>query len=93
MDYKMKNAIYLSKEGKDQYVNMFAMGSRGRIVNSDEFNYKDSEDPIVLRGILKHKIMKRCWLDGRDFYFMDTGYLGNHRSPLNPMGWKYYQTA
>lgn len=86
----MKNAIYLSKEGKDQYINMFAMGSRGRIVNSDEFDYKSSNDPIVMRGILKHKIMKRCWLDGRDFYFMDTGYFGNQRNPLNPMGWKYY---
>jgi hypothetical protein len=86
----MNNWIFLSKEGKDEYVNMFAVGSGGRVINTDDFNYKDSEDPIVLRGILKHKIMKRCWLDGRDFYFMDTGYMGNNVNPLNPMGWKYY---
>ena len=86
----MNNWIFLSKEGKDEYINMFAIGSGGRVINSDDFNYKDSEDPIVLRGILKHKIMKRCWFGGRDFYFMDTGYMGNQPSPLNPMGWKYH---
>lgn len=86
----MNNWIFLSKEGKDEYINMFAMGSGGRVINTDDFDYRDSEDPIILRGILKHKIMKKCWLDGRDFYFMDTGYMGNMRGPLNPMGWKYY---
>jgi len=86
----MKNAIYLSKGGEDEYINSFAIGSGGRIINSDDFNYDDSEDPIVLRGILKHKIMKRCWFEGRDFYFMDTGYMGNQRGPLNPMGWKFW---
>lgn len=86
----MNNWIFLSKEGNDEYINAFAMGSGGRVVNTDEFKYNDSEDPVVLRGILKHKIMKRCWFEGRDFYFMDTGYMGNQKGPLNPMGWKYY---
>ena len=86
----MNNWIFLSKDGKDEYINMFAMGSKGRIINTDDFNYDDSEDPIILRGILKHKIMKKCWLYGRDFYFMDTGYMGNLPGPLNPMGWKYW---
>jgi hypothetical protein len=86
----MNNWIFLSKEGKDEYINMFAIGSGGRVINSDDFKYDHSEDPLVLRGILKHKIMKRCWFEGRDFYFMDTGYMGNQPSPLNPMGWKYH---
>ena len=86
----MNNWIFLSKEGKDEYVNMFAIGRVGRVIYTVDFDYRDSDDPIILRGILKHKIMKKCWLDGRDFYFMDTGYMGNHRGPLNPMGWKFY---
>lgn len=86
----MNNWIFLSKDGKDEYINMFAIGSGGRVINTDDFEYNDSEDPIVLRGILKHKIMKKCWLYNRDFYFMDTGYMGNQRSAINPMGWKYY---
>ena len=86
----MNKCIFLSKEGKDEYVNMFANGSGGRIVNSDNFNYDDSIEPIVLRGILKHKIMKQCWKDGRTFYYVDTGYFGNERTNANPNGWKHW---
>ena len=86
----MNNWIFLSKEGKDEYINMFASGSQGEIINLDNFDYDASDNPIVLRGILKKKIMQRCWLNGRDFYFMDTGYMGNHPGVNNPHGWKYF---
>ena len=86
----MKNAIYLSKNGEDPYINMFALGSGGRVIRTEDFNYDDSTDPIVMRGILKHKLMKQCWDNQRDFYFVDTGYLGNQRSRENANGWKYY---
>jgi len=89
----MNNWIFLSKEGKDEYINMFAIGSGGRVVNTDDFKYSETDDPIVLRGILKKKIIQKCWLGGRDFYFMDTGYLGNQQGPLNPMGWKVEETV
>lgn len=69
--------IFLSKDGQDEYINMLAH-SVGQTPIS-EFDYNASSDPIVLRGILKHKIMKRCWADGRDFYYVDTGYFGNGR--------------
>jgi hypothetical protein len=55
--------IFLSKGGEDEYVNMFAAGCSSRITNTDYFKYEDSAAPILLRGILKHKIMKRCWED------------------------------
>jgi hypothetical protein len=69
--------IFLSKGGQDQYINMFAQGSGTTAVS--DFDYSSTQDPIVLRGILKHKLMKRCWSDQRDFYYMDTGYFGNGR--------------
>ena len=72
-----KNWIFLSQSGRDEYVNMFAHGCGTDPVDSDHFDYDSSNDPIVLRGILKHKIMKQCWEDGRDFYYIDTGYFGN----------------
>ena len=69
--------IFLSKDGQDEYVNMLA-NSCGTNPVSD-FDYAAGSDPIVLRGILKHKLMKQCWQDGRTFYYMDTGYFGNGR--------------
>lgn len=84
----MSNWIFYSKDGEDPYINMFALGCRTTPVS--EFNYEDSREPIVLRGILKHKIMKRCWEDGRTFYYIDTGYFGNERTIKNPLGYKLW---
>jgi hypothetical protein len=69
--------IFLSKNGQDEFINMFARGCGHEPVA--DFDYTSSTDPIVLRGILKHKLMKQCWADHRDFYYMDTGYFGNSR--------------
>jgi len=82
--------IFLSKDGNDEYINMFARGCGKKPISTEDFVYEDSNEPIVLRGILKHKIMKRCWEDGRDFYYIDTGYFGNERTAANPNGWKYW---
>jgi hypothetical protein len=82
--------IFLSKDGNDEYINMFAAGCNTAITSTDEFVYESSSDPIILRGILKHKIMKQCWEDRRTFYYMDTGYFGNERTAVNPNGWKYW---
>ena len=82
--------IFLSKEGKDEYINLFASGCNTAPISTEDFVYADSQDPIILRGILKHKIMKRCWEDGRDFYYMDTGYFGNEVNSKNPNGWKLW---
>ena len=80
--------IFFSKNGEDEYINMFARGSGAQPVA--DFDYAASRDPIVLRGILKHKLMKQCWKDGRDFYYMDSGYFGNNPNPKNPQGWKVW---
>ena len=80
--------IFLSKHGQDEYVNMFAQGCGTTPVA--DFDYQQTKDPIVLRGILKHKLMKQCWTDSRDFYYMDSGYFGNNKNPLNPNGFKQW---
>jgi hypothetical protein len=87
---KMNEWIFLSKGGKDPYINVFAQGCRSKTTSTDDFTYSDCSKPIVLRGILKDKIMKNCWKDGRDFYYMDTGYFGNESTVSNPNGWKYW---
>jgi len=82
--------IFLSKDGTDEYINAMAQAAGVGPISTDDFVYEDSTDPIILRGILKHKIMKRCWEDGRTFYYVDTGYFGNEKTSANPNGWKYW---
>ena len=53
--------IFLSKGGEDEYINMFAKGCNSSVVSTDDFKYHDSNDAIILRGILKKKWMHLCW--------------------------------
>jgi hypothetical protein len=73
---------FLSKDLNDQYINMLAasVGSNGQ----DHVSVEALGAPLVLRGIMKHKIMKQCWQLGKNFFYVDTGYLGNHVSDRNP---------
>lgn len=82
--------IYLSKHGQDEYINAFARGSGQEPTVLETWQYEQSQAPLVLRGILKHKIIKRCWADQRPFLYMDTGYMGNRANALNPQGWKVW---
>jgi len=82
--------IFLSKGGEDPYINSFAKALGIDPIDPIDFVFEDSDDPIVLRGIGKKKILHRCWKEGRDFYFIDTGYFGNEISLKNPNGWKYW---
>lgn len=67
---------------------MFAHGAKAEPVA--DFVYQHSREPIVIRGIMKHKLMKQCWKDGRTFYYMDTGYFGNEVGPKNSNGYKLW---
>jgi len=50
----------------------------------------DKSKPLVVRGVIKKHHVDQCIKDGRDFYYIDTGYLGNFPSPGNPGGKKLY---
>ena len=84
------NWIYLSKNGDDEYIDMYAHGLGKQSTPLESWRYEDSVDPIMLRGIMKHKIIKQCWADHRPFRYMDSGYLGNRPSFNNPHGWKIW---
>lgn len=52
---------------------------------------KDSiTDPILIRGITTGDYAKHARENNRDYYFMETGYLGNYRSDNNTTGRKVY---
>ena len=54
-----------------------ALGSGGKYIRVDDVaDYWDSRRSV--RGLGKQKIIKECIARGKDFYFMDTGYLGNN---------------
>jgi len=90
----MSNWVFLSKGGKDEYVNMLAKSANMTPLDSDYFDYHYDVavdcNQLVLRGILKHKIMKQCLADGNNFYYMDSGYVGNSVGDRNSQGIKKY---
>ncbi len=82
--------IFLDNTEKSQYVEFFAKGSGTALTSYDDFDYEANNHPLVIRGIRKDKLIKRCWQDKRDFYYFDTGYLGNDIYDLNPNGYKFW---
>lgn len=86
----MSRWIFLSKNNEDPFINQFAKGCGETPIDTETFDYDKSTDPLCFRGILKKKIIKKCWEDQRDFYFMDTGYFGNEATKLNPHGYKIW---
>jgi len=77
--------ICLSKNLKDEYVNAFALGA-GLPVKDYSYDFK--KGPILIRGMGKRKLIWQCWHNEIDFYYMDSGYVGNYPSTQNPHGWK-----
>lgn len=47
-------------------------------------------DPVLIRGISSGKIAKYVQEKGQDYYFIETGYLGNYRCENNRTGRKVY---
>jgi lipopolysaccharide biosynthesis glycosyltransferase len=72
--YKEKGKVF------DPILQSFALGAGGRI--SSWAREEQSATPVVLRGITKRKEMATCRAQGRDFYYIDTGYFGNVRKKL-----------
>ena len=90
----MSGWVFLSKGGEDEYVNMLAASAGYTSMDSDYFDYHYDvavdQNQLVLRGILKHKIMKQCLEDGNNFYYIDSGYVGNNVGDRNSQGIKKY---
>lgn len=67
--YKEKGHMY------DPILQSFVQGAGGRISNWTK--EENNMTPVILRGITKRKEMAMCKQQGRDFYYIDTGYFGN----------------
>jgi hypothetical protein len=67
--YERKGHMY------DPILQSFVQGAGGQI--SSWSKEENTLTPVVLRGITKRKQMDTCRANGRDFYYIDTGYFGN----------------
>jgi len=79
--------ICLSKNLDDEYINMFA---RGANLPTQDYDTDFGSNPILIRSMGKRKLIHQCWETNHPFYFMDSGYVGNYKSPSNPYGWKQW---
>jgi len=66
----------------DRVVDAFVKGTGGFISDWDAVlkNMDEQKHPIAFRGITKKYIYDFCKENGRDFYFIDTGYFGNGKT-------------
>ena len=67
---------------KDAILDNFLTGAQGVFAGSKHLDDLDTKTPIVVRGIAKKKVMHKALKDGRDFYYIDTGYFGNQKTKL-----------
>jgi len=63
-----------------------------RLMNKSNYwnEYQKIEGPILIRGIANYKLGLHHKQIGKDYYFIETGYLGNYPSPNNRTGRKIY---
>jgi len=74
------------KEDKTSLEKSLVDGS-GNACTTDPVN---KTKPLVVRGVIKKDHVEQCINDKRDFYYIDTGYLGNFPSLGNPNGKKIW---
>lgn len=79
--------ICLSKNLSDEYVNMFAQGAKLTI---QDYESDYGNNPILIRSMGKKRLIQECWSKKHTFYYMDSGYVGNYKSIINPNGWKLW---
>ena len=66
----------------DPIIDNFIIGSDGVIGMSKDTKNIPLQVPAVIRGIAKRKVIAKCIDDGRDWYYIDTGYFGNGKTKL-----------
>ena len=79
--------ICLSKNLTDEYINAYAKGAGLSVY---DYDHDTKGKSVLIRSLAKRKFIWECERIGQTYYYMDSGYIGNYKSELNPFGWKLY---
>jgi len=74
------------KDEDQNILESFSSSSQGQLTT----NFDDKSKPFVVRGVVKRKEIKECEKENRDYYYIDTGYVGNFPSKGNSSGKKIW---
>jgi hypothetical protein len=87
----MSPSWLLLTKNSDEYIDRFSQGVQISPQSLENYRFDRASDAvIVLRGIMKHKLIKQFWDAAQNFVYMDSGYLGNRPCATNPQGWKLW---
>ena len=70
-------------DGTDEILKHWQHGTNALIIDRKDISSKLQESPwpndipVTFRSMTKRKEIWKCWETGRDFYYVDNGYMGN----------------
>jgi hypothetical protein len=70
-------AKMLGLDANDEMVRLWLKGTDGNFISKENINDYPLDIPLAFRSMSKRKVIKKCWNEGRDFYYIDNGYIGN----------------
>lgn len=62
---------------EDAIIKDFMRGVEAKYDSWETVKDSSIDNEVVLRGMSKRKIIAECWQTKRNFYYIDTGYMGN----------------
>jgi len=71
---------YYALDSDDPIIKCLARGISPGVVqytSTSQMKNSDVSIPLILRGMAKRKAVAICKQQGRDFFYIDTGYIGN----------------
>jgi hypothetical protein len=73
----MTKATMLGTDSTDAILGAWLEGTGGISIDAKTRDNYPKHIPLAFRSLSKRKLIYSLWDEGRDFYYIDTGYIGN----------------